>query len=76
MNQIESDKPPIRLDQFLKLVAVAATGGHAKILIQSEQVLVNGLVETKRRKQLNASDFVTVDDQTFLVAEHVDSIQE
>lgn len=48
----------IRLDQFLKLQGIAETGGHAKLLIQNGEVLVNGEVETRRRKQLQLGDEV------------------
>jgi ribosome-associated protein len=48
----------IRLDNFLKTAGFTATGGQAKILIQSGQVMVNGEVETRRRKQLKVGDLV------------------
>ena len=55
---------PLRLDQFLKINLIAETGGHAKILIQSGQVKVNGEVETKRRRKLVAGDIIEVDGKT------------
>ncbi len=60
---------PIRLDQFLKLIGVASTGGHAKILIQSDAVKLNGEIETRRRKQLNVKDVVTVAGREFIVGD-------
>ena len=51
---------PIRLDQFLKLTGLVETGGHAKALIQSGEVCVNGQVETRRRKQLGPEDVVAL----------------
>ena len=53
-------KLPIRLDQFLQLVGFAQTGGHAKLLIQEGEVLVNGTPEYRRRCKLVAGDVVTV----------------
>jgi ribosome-associated protein len=59
MNEDESEtQPSIRLDNFLKTSGLTSTGGEAKILIQSGQVLVNGAVETRRRKQLHPGDVV------------------
>jgi len=58
----EDDLPIIRLDQFLKAHAVVGTGGQAKLLIQDGQVLVNGEVETRRRKQLRNGDVVQFGD--------------
>lgn len=60
---MESEK--IRLDDFLKFCGVVGTGGQAKILIQSGEVLVNGIVETRRRKQLNRGDKVELLGEVF-----------
>jgi ribosome-associated protein len=57
----------IRLDDFLKRMGVVATGGEAKIRIQSGEVLVNGEVETRRRRQLRPGDQVAVLGQQFVV---------
>ncbi len=57
----------IKLDQFLKLVGVASTGGMAKVMIQSGDVQVNGEVETRRGRKLLPGDQVTVGSQTFAV---------
>jgi ribosome-associated protein len=57
----------IRLGQFLKLAGLVATGGEAKRLIQGGQVLVNGEVETRRKRQLHAGDEVAVGDQVYVV---------
>lgn len=61
------ETPPfICLDQFLKICGVA-TGGQAKQLIQGGQVLLNGAVETRRRKKLFAGDVVDLDGDEFVV---------
>ena len=62
-----NDEPTIRLDQFLKAHALVDTGGQAKLLIQDGQVLVNGDIETRRRKQLSAGDIVQLGDATITV---------
>jgi ribosome-associated protein len=56
-----------RLDDFLKYVGVARTGGEAKLQIQNGEVTVNGEVETRRRKQLFAGDRVEVGGESFAV---------
>lgn len=58
----------IKLDQFLKLAQVVQTGGEAKMLIQSGQVLVNGQVETRRGRKLRPGDVVVVDGEELVVA--------
>lgn len=57
----------ITLSQFLKFVGIADTGGQAKMMIQSGEVLVNGTVDTRRGRQLVTGDRVTVGSQTFEV---------
>lgn len=57
----------IKLDQFLKWVGVAPTGGQAKLLIQTGYVKVNGVPETRRGRKLVAGDRVVVGGQTFTV---------
>lgn len=57
----------IKLDQFLKLVGIAQTGGQAKLMIQRGDVLVNGMLETRRGRKLVSGDSVTVGGQTFNV---------
>ena len=52
---------PVRLDQLLKLEGLAQTGGHAKLLIQDGDVLVDGVVETRRGRQLHGGEVVEVD---------------
>lgn len=47
----------IRLDDLLKNVGVVNTGGHAKIIIQNEEVKVNGEICPMRGKKLRKGDF-------------------
>ena len=61
------DHESLRLDQFLKFNGIAETGGQAKLLIQAGEILVNGEVETRRRRQLQGGDVVQLEDQQFTV---------
>ena len=54
--------PYIKLDQFLKYAQVVATGGQAKMLIQSGEVMVNGEVENRRGRKLFEGDRVCIQD--------------
>ncbi len=60
-------QPFIKLDQFLKLQQIAATGGQAKMLIQEGLVEVNGQMELRRGRKLYSGDTVTIDDLTLEV---------
>ncbi|NLM68636.1 MAG: S4 domain-containing protein YaaA [Firmicutes bacterium] len=67
MEKIEIRTESINLDQLLKWANIAATGGEAKHLIQSGEVLINGIVETRRGKKVYRNDVVTVSGQSFKV---------
>lgn len=57
----------IELNNFLKIKGIVPTGGQAKILIRSEEVKVNGAVETRNKKKLHIGDKIDVKDQSFVV---------
>jgi len=57
----------IELNAFLGVCKLASTGGQAKQLIKSGVVMVNGTLEMRNRRKLNAGDSVTVDGRTFEV---------
>jgi len=50
-----------------KAHAVVGTGGQAKLLIQDGQILVNGEIETRRRRQLHEGDVVQFEEQLLTV---------
>jgi ribosome-associated protein len=58
---------PIELAQFLKLQRVVGSGGEAKLLVQSGQVMVNGQVETRRGRKLQPGDVVQLGERTWTV---------
>jgi ribosome-associated protein len=62
-----TESTAIKLDQFLKLVGVAQTGGEAKLLIQGGEVRVNGAIETRRGRKLVEGDRISTMGETFTV---------
>jgi ribosome-associated protein len=58
---------PLPLGAFLKLAGVAATGGHAKLIVQAGDVTVNGEVETRRGRALLPGDVVGVGGREYRV---------
>jgi ribosome-associated protein len=58
---------PIELCQFLKFGGLAESGGAAKQAIAERRVLVNGAIETQKRKKLAAGDRVTFEGRTIEV---------
>ena len=61
--ELKTGQPYIELNKLLQIMQLAQTGGHAKIMIQNEEVMVNDLIETRVRKKLIKSDRIVVDDQ-------------
>ena len=51
------------LGQALKAASLVGSGGEAKVLIRAGEVLVNGEVETRRGRKLEAGDVVEVGDE-------------
>ncbi len=53
----------IELYKVLKIENMAASGGEAKHLIAAGMVLVNGRVETRKRRKTVAGDVVEMGDE-------------
>ena len=51
-------KEYIELNKLLKLTRLVSTGGEAHIYIDNGEVLVNGVVEKRRRNKLRVDDVV------------------
>jgi ribosome-associated protein len=60
---IEIRTTEIRLDSLLKFAGLVATGGEAKMLIQSGCVQVNGEWETRRSRTVRHGDQVVLHDE-------------
>lgn len=58
---------PIELCQFIKFGGLSESGGEAKQLIAEGRVLLNGVIETQKRKKLTTGDQVKVDGHTIIV---------
>lgn len=50
----------IELIKLLKLIGIAETGGHAKILVEEGEVLLNGTPEFRKKAKLRSGDEVEV----------------
>ncbi|UXX78570.1 RNA-binding S4 domain-containing protein [Reichenbachiella carrageenanivorans] len=65
---LKPDEEYIELNNLLKAMGWVATGGEAKIRIDSGEVKVNGEVETRRRKKMRAGDAVEFEGEKGKVA--------
>ena len=68
MQTIVINREPVQLFKLLKFEGLVASGGEAKSVIAEGLVQVNGEVETRKRKQMNAGDTFEFADQLFVLA--------
>ncbi len=52
----------IELIKLLKIMGIAETGGHAKQLVEGEEVLYNGAVDTRKRLKVRKGDCIEVNE--------------
>lgn len=60
MQEFQLTSDYIELIKLLKLTGIAETGGHAKILVDEGEVLLNGNPEFRKKAKLRAGDEVEV----------------
>ncbi len=65
MREVELLKEPVELYKILKFEGLVASGGEAKSVIADGQVLVNGQVETRKRKKIVAGDIIEYGGEIF-----------
>ena len=58
MREFEIPEEPIELYKILKFENMGDSGGEAKYVISEGQVIVNGKVETRKRKKIFSGDVV------------------
>ena len=58
MRKIVLKKQPVELYKILKFEGMVPSGGVAKLAIESGDVKVNGVVETRKRKKIVAGDVI------------------
>ena len=67
MREVEILKEPIELCKILKFESMVSSGGEAKSVIAEGQVLVNGKIETRKRKKIVSGDIVEFGKEKILI---------
>lgn len=67
MRDVYIHTQPIQLYKLLKLESLVSSGGEAKMVIADGLVEVNGEIETRKRKQINAGDVIVFGEETIKV---------
>ncbi len=57
----------IELVKLLKLLRIAETGGHAKIMVEEGEVFLNGVQEFRKRAKLRSNDKVEINGEIILI---------
>ena len=60
MREFKLTSEYIELVKLLKLLQIAQTGGHAKIIVENGEVIRNGEPEFRKRAKLRAGDKIEV----------------
>lgn len=58
MKQVTIRSAPVELYKILKFEGMAASGAEAKAAIADGQVLVNGAIETRKRRKILPGDII------------------
>ncbi|MDG2090133.1 MAG: RNA-binding S4 domain-containing protein [Gammaproteobacteria bacterium] len=67
MKNVEISKVPIELYKILKFEGLVGSGGEAKLVISNGQVLVNGSIETQKRKKIISGDIIEFNNETLKI---------
>jgi ribosome-associated protein len=67
MQTIEISKEPLELYKILKFEGLVPSGGEAKLVISNGMVLLNGKVETQKRKKILSGDIIEFANETFRI---------
>ncbi len=62
MEEFKIEGEYIELIQLLKVLGIAQTGGHAKMIVDDGVVFRNGEVELRKRAKLVPGDVIQLDD--------------
>ena len=60
MEKISIHTESIQLDQLLKWAGIIESGGQVKPLLEEKMILVNGNIETAKRRRLFPGDTVEI----------------
>lgn len=67
MRTLEISSEPVELCKILKLEGSVSSGGEAKAEIALGKVMLNGKIETRKRKKIVAGDIVEYGNQNVCV---------
>jgi len=63
MKEVEITSEPVELYKILKFEGMVSSGGEAKSVIANGKVLLNGNIETQKRKKIVSGDIIEFDNE-------------
>ncbi len=67
MKDVELTKEPVELYKILKFEGMVGSGAEAKAAVARGDVLVNGDIETRKRKKIVSGDVIQFADETLRI---------
>jgi ribosome-associated protein len=67
VRMVEISREPVELYKILKFEGMVASGGEAKVAVAAGQVLVNGKIETQKRKKIVTGDTVEFNNEKVVI---------
>lgn len=68
MKEVEITKEPVELYKILKFEGLVDSGGAAKAAVGDGLVRVNGVVETRKRKQIVSGDIIEFANEKYKIS--------
>ncbi|MDF3127938.1 RNA-binding S4 domain-containing protein [Kiritimatiellaeota bacterium B1221] len=68
MRKVELTQAPVELFKILKFEGIAESGGEAKSMIENGHVLLNGKIETRKRKKIVSGDLIEVNQESLKIS--------
>ena len=67
MREVKITREPVELYKILKFEGMVGSGGEAKTVIAEGMVLVNGEIETRKRKKIVCDDIIEFNNETIQI---------
>lgn len=67
MREFKLSSEYIELVKLLKLLRIAQTGGHAKIIVEEGSVFLNGQQEFRKRAKLRSGDEIEINGEVIKI---------
>lgn len=67
MKTIKLQKEPVELYKILKFEGLCTSGGEAKALIAEGEVLVNGVIEKRKRRKILTGDMIYFNQEQYQI---------